>query len=157
MSNHCSHHLIQLQPRSIKLAPLFWRLLEALKIDLQTKVGWVLKTSGNSPFVGHWNFSIWTKGSKDNWVKRELGSQLTLITQKLGCSLQTLLSLSFFVIITKFQCALESWWQEDSKTPPTLEYYSNMKVLWPSKQSLICCWISSKKWAFWLDLKKSSS
>ena len=57
-----------LQPRSIKLAPLFWRLLEALKIDLQTKVGWVLKTSGNSLFDRHWNFTIWIKGSWDNWV-----------------------------------------------------------------------------------------
>ena len=56
------------QPRSIKLAPLFWRLLEALKIDLQTKVGWVLKTSGNSLFDRHWNFTIWIKGSWDNWV-----------------------------------------------------------------------------------------
>ena len=52
-------HLSLIQPPTIKLAPLFWRLLEALKIDLQTKVGWVLKTS---PFVGHWKFG------KENWV-----------------------------------------------------------------------------------------
>ena len=56
------------QPPTIKLAPLFWRLLEALKIYLQTKVGWVLKTSGNSLSNRHWNFSIWNKGSKNNWV-----------------------------------------------------------------------------------------
>ena len=60
--------IVLLQPRSIKLAPLFWRLLEALKIDLQTKVGWVLKTSGNSLIDRHWNFTIWIKGSWDNWV-----------------------------------------------------------------------------------------
>ena len=48
------------------------RLLEALKIDLQTKVGWVLKTSGNSQFGRHWNFSIWTKLSQLPLVKIEI-------------------------------------------------------------------------------------
>ena len=80
---------IKLQPPTIKLASLFWRLLEALQIDLQTKVGWVLKTSGNSPFVGHWNFSIWTKESKDNCAKRELGSKLLIFWRQLGWSLRT--------------------------------------------------------------------
>ena len=57
-----------LQPTTDKLAPFVWRLLEAFKIDLQIKVGWVLKNSGNFLFDRHWNFTIWTKGSWDNWV-----------------------------------------------------------------------------------------
>ena len=52
--------------------------------------------------------SFWTKESNNNWVKRELGSKLLISQRKLGWSLQTLLSLSFFVRIKKLQCPLES-------------------------------------------------
>ena len=60
--------LIDLQGRSDNMSCFVWRLLEALKIDLQIKVGWVLKNLGNSLFDGHWDIWIWTIGSWDNWV-----------------------------------------------------------------------------------------
>ena len=59
---------IAIQTRTKNMAGFVWRLLEALKIDLQIKVGWVLKNSGNSLFDRHWNFTIWTKGSWDNCI-----------------------------------------------------------------------------------------
>ena len=63
---------------------------------------------------------------------------------KLGRSLQSQFTLSLFKIITKFQYALESWWQENSKTLPTLEKYNKLKVLEPSKTKPnfheITCW-----------------
>ena len=120
-----------------KFVGCFWRPLEAPKIYLLIKVWWVLKNWGNSLFDGHWDIWIWTIVSWDNWVQRGLGSMITFWVQenlsKLGRSVQTQFSLPFFVIITKFQCWLESWWQEDSKTLPTLEYYFKVEVPEPSK------------------------
>ena len=42
------------QGRKNKFAGFVWRPLEALKNDLQIKVGWVLKKSGNSLLDRHW-------------------------------------------------------------------------------------------------------
>ena len=58
----------QVQTRTKNMAGFVWRLLEALKIDLQIKVGWVLKNSGNSLIDKHWYFTNWTKANWDNWV-----------------------------------------------------------------------------------------
>ena len=60
--------VLHVQVRSDNMSCFVWRLLEALKIYLQIKVGWVLKNLGNSLFNGHWDIWIWTIGSWDNWV-----------------------------------------------------------------------------------------
>ena len=46
------------QPPTDKLAPIFFVLMasKALKLDLQIKVGWVLKSSDNSLLNGHWDY-----------------------------------------------------------------------------------------------------
>ena len=43
--------------------PVCLKALRGIKMDLQIKVGWVLKNSGNSLCDRHWNFPIWTIGS----------------------------------------------------------------------------------------------
>ena len=45
-------------------------------------------------------------------------------------------SISIYTAIT-WEFALESWWKEDSKTLPTMEHHIKLKVLEPSKKSLI--------------------
>ena len=48
--------------RPEKLIRLFcFLLLEALKFDLQIKVGWVFKKSGKSLHNGHWDYPFWTE------------------------------------------------------------------------------------------------
>ena len=59
---------LTLQVRSDNIAGFVWRLLEALTIDLQIKVRWVLKNLGNSLFDWHWFFWIWAIMSWDNGV-----------------------------------------------------------------------------------------
>ena len=66
--NNKSWHFTNIQSRTKNLAGFVWRPLGALKIDLKIRVGWVLKNSGNSLFDWHWNCTIWTNGSWDNWV-----------------------------------------------------------------------------------------
>ena len=63
------------QPPTDKLAPIlfcFNCFLEALKFELQKKVGWVLKSSGNSLLNGHWDYPFWTKGRWENQVWSDL-------------------------------------------------------------------------------------
>ena len=57
-----------LQRRPDKLAGFVWRLLEALKISLQKRVGWVLKNLEDSLNNRHWDISIWTIGGWENCV-----------------------------------------------------------------------------------------
>ena len=44
------------------------RLLEALKNNLEIKVRWVLKNSGNSLSIRHWNFQFWTRESWEIYI-----------------------------------------------------------------------------------------
>ena len=51
-----------------KTSRFFHWCITSLKNLLWIKVGWVLKNSGNSLDDGHWDFSIWTRESWENWV-----------------------------------------------------------------------------------------
>ena len=67
------------------------------------------------------------------WVGVKNHCQYWVNFLKLGRSLKAWFSLTFFVIFIKFQCLLESWWQDNSKTAPALEHCLKIKVLWYSK------------------------
>ena len=51
-----------------KNAPMFELAITPAKMALELKVGWVLKSSGNSLSDEHWNFPIWTFGISEKWV-----------------------------------------------------------------------------------------
>ena len=51
-----------------KNAPVFESAITPAKMALELKVGWVLKSSGNSLSDEHWNFPIWTFGISEKWV-----------------------------------------------------------------------------------------
>ena len=73
LKSSLSHHevCLKLQGRTENMVGFilwFQRLLEAPKFDLQIKVGWVLKNSGNSLLNGHWDYPFWTKESREYQV-----------------------------------------------------------------------------------------
>jgi len=51
-----------------KNAPMFKLAINPGKMALELKVGWVLKSSGNSLSDEHWNFPIWTLWISEKWV-----------------------------------------------------------------------------------------
>ena len=83
------------------------------------------------------------------------GSNINVQSKKLGRPLQTQFSLSLLVISTKFLCTLESWGQDNSKTPPAVKDYLKNKGATTLAKKLISVLKFSWKSAFLSEKLKS--